>query len=87
MFCYSISSLTNLKLLNISDIELTETLPDNMFLALLSLEELSMHNCKLKTLPNRCVVILISDSYGFFITLCNQKWLNNLEKIWKIKQN
>jgi len=56
MLCYSISSLKNLEVLNISDNNLSEGLPDNIFTSLLSLRELNMRDCKLSTLPNRCVV-------------------------------
>jgi len=56
MLCYSISSLKNLEVLDISDDKLSKGVPDNIFTSLLSLRELYMRNCKLPTLPNRCVL-------------------------------
>jgi len=56
MLCYSISSLKNLEVLNISHSNLSEDLLDNIFTSLLSLRELYMKYCKLSTLPNRCVL-------------------------------
>jgi len=56
MLCYSISSLKNLEVLDISENNLSEGLPDNIFTSLLSLRELNMCYCKLSTLPNRCVL-------------------------------
>jgi len=56
MLCYSISSLKNLEVLNMSKNKLSEGLPDNIFTSLLSLKELDMEICKLSTLPNRCVL-------------------------------
>jgi len=56
MLCYSISSLKNLEVLNISENKLSKGQLDNIFTSLLSLRELDMWNCKLSTLPNRCVL-------------------------------
>jgi len=56
MLCYSISSLKNLEVLNISQNNLSEGLLDNIFTSLLSLRKLDMSNCELSTLPNRCVL-------------------------------
>jgi len=55
MLCYSMSSLKNLEVLNISN-NLSEGLPDNIFTSLLSLRELYMKDGVLSTLPNRCVL-------------------------------
>jgi len=56
VLCYSISSLENLEVLNISYNNLSEGLPDNIFTSLLSLRELNMKKCKLSTLPDRRVL-------------------------------
>jgi len=45
ILCYSISSLKNLEVLNISDNELPEGLPNNIFTSLLSLRKLNMYQC------------------------------------------
>jgi len=46
----------HLEVLNISENNLSEGLPDNIFTSLLSLRELEISHCKLSTLPNRCVL-------------------------------
>jgi len=56
MLCYSISSLENLEVLDISKSNLSEGLPDNIFTSLQSLRELNMGDCELSTLPSRCVL-------------------------------
>jgi len=56
MLCYSIYSLKNLEVLDISRNNLSEGQLDNIFTSLLSLKELSMCDCTLSTLPNRCVL-------------------------------
>jgi len=56
MPCYSISSLKNLEVMDISMTNLSEGLPDDIFTSLLSLRELYMRDCELSTLPNRCVL-------------------------------
>jgi len=56
MLCYSIYSLKNLEVLNISYNNLSEDLLDNIFTSLLSLRRLYMESCKLSTLPDRCVL-------------------------------
>jgi len=57
MLCYSICSLRSLEVLDISENNLSESLPDDIFASLLSLRELDMRGCKLVTLPNRCVLM------------------------------
>jgi len=54
LYC-SISSLKDLEVLNISENNLSEGLPDNIFTSLSSLRELNMSYCKLSALPYRCV--------------------------------
>jgi len=54
--CHSIRLLENLEVLNISENNLSEGLPDNIFTSLLSLRELNMWNCRLTTLPSRFVL-------------------------------
>jgi len=50
--CYSVSKLTDLKVLDMSDNDFSAGLPD-IFSSLLSLEELELRKCKLQTLPKR----------------------------------
>jgi len=52
MYCYSISKLTNLKVLDMSINDFSAGLPD-IFSSLLSLENLELIHCKLQTLPKR----------------------------------
>jgi len=59
--CYSISSLKNLEVLDISWNNLSEGLPDSIFTSLLSLRKLDMSDCKI--LPNRCVLYYIVEWY------------------------
>jgi len=56
MLYYSISSLKNLEVLDISENDLCWEPLDNIFTSMLSLKELDMGNCKLLNLPNRCVL-------------------------------
>jgi len=63
MLCYSISSLKNLEVLNISRNNLSKGLPDNIFTSFLSLRELYMRLCRLSTLPNRCVLYYSVECY------------------------
>jgi len=52
IYCYSISKLTNLKVLDMSHNDFSAGLLD-IFSSLLSLEELELGSCKLQTLPKR----------------------------------
>jgi len=61
--CYSISSLKNLEIMDISHTHLSEGLIDNIFTSLLSLRELYMRECKLPALANRCVLYYDVKSY------------------------
>jgi len=75
MLCYSISSLKNLEVLDISVNNLSEGLPDNMFTSLLSLRELNMRYCRLPTLPNRCVLLSFSNYNVGGFCMCNYEYL------------
>jgi len=55
---YSISELRNLEILNMSDNNLSDKLPDDMFTSLQSLRKLNIGRCELTTLPNRYVLYI-----------------------------
>jgi len=57
---YSISELTNLQILNMSENLLFYNLPDDMFTSLQSLRELDISDCGLTTLPKKYLLYIYS---------------------------